>query len=67
MEHRRSCDPLDVTGIADIAAHALSQTPEVRTYVIGVFGPNDTGRANLDAWAKPAQRRCFRQWIPPWT
>ncbi len=46
------CDPIDVTGIADIAAQGLAQTPELRTYVIGVFGPNDTGSANLGAWAK---------------
>ncbi len=47
------CNPTDATGVANIAAQGLAQTPQVRTYVIGVFAPSDTAApANLDAWAK---------------
>jgi hypothetical protein len=47
------CDPIDATGVANIAAGAFAQKPPLRTYVIGVFGAADTGaQSNLDAWAK---------------
>jgi hypothetical protein len=36
------CSPDDAAGIAQIAAAGLAGTPSVKTFVIGVFAPNDT-------------------------
>lgn len=42
-------DPVSVEGLA---ADGVSGSPSVWTYVVGVFGPDETeARANLDAWA----------------
>jgi hypothetical protein len=47
------CAPLDIPGIAAIAAGGVSGTPKVKTFVIGVFTDADkaTATANLDALA----------------
>ena len=47
------CAPLDIPGIAAIAAGGVSGTPKIRTFVIGVFTDADkaTATANLDALA----------------
>jgi hypothetical protein len=46
------CDPLDAAGVGDLARDALAGTPKVPTYVVGVFGPDDTdAKGNLDTWA----------------
>jgi hypothetical protein len=47
------CEPIDPTGVADIAMQAAAETPSLNTYVIGVFSPNETpALMNLDSWAK---------------
>jgi len=46
------CTPLDIPSISAIATTALAGTPAVRTYVIGVFGPDDAeAPANLNSIA----------------
>lgn len=47
------CAPLDIPGIAAIAAGGVSGTPKIKTFVIGVFTDADkaTATANLDALA----------------
>ena len=47
------CAPLDIPGIAAIAAGGASGTPKIKTFVIGVFTDADkaTATANLDALA----------------
>jgi hypothetical protein len=46
------CEPLDPSGVGSIASAALSASPSLRTYVIGVFSSAETeARANLNAWA----------------
>jgi hypothetical protein len=46
------CDPLDASGVGNIASQALVGSPTVQTYVIGVFTSEETeARANLNAWA----------------
>ena len=43
------CEPQDIPGIAAIASTARAEKPKVPTYVIGVFGPDDTeAQSNLD-------------------
>ena len=43
------CSPLEIGGIASIAASGASGSPEVPTFVVGVFGGNQpTAKANLD-------------------
>jgi Mg-chelatase subunit ChlD len=43
------CEPVDIPGIAAIASTARAEKPKVPTYVIGVFGPDDTeAQSNLD-------------------
>jgi hypothetical protein len=47
------CDPLEVADIGAIAAAAVAAPQSVRTFVIGVFGPEDTDApANLDTIAR---------------
>jgi hypothetical protein len=47
------CEPLEIADIGGIAAAAVTGTPSVRTFVIGVFGPDDTdAEANLDTIAR---------------
>ena len=47
------CAPLDIPGIAALAAGGVSGTPKIKTFVIGVFKDADkaTATANLDALA----------------
>lgn len=46
-------DQQAVQAVADIAASGLSSSPSIRTYVIGVFGPDDVAaQQNLDVMAK---------------
>jgi len=47
------CAPLDIPGIAAIAAGGVSGTPKIKTFVIGVFtdAAKATATANLDALA----------------
>jgi hypothetical protein len=46
------CEPLEIADISGVASAAVAGSPSVRTFVIGVFGPEDTGApANLDAIA----------------
>lgn len=47
------CDPDDTAGIAAIAAAGLSGAPGIKTFVIGVFTPDDltSGTAALDSIA----------------
>src|SRR5262249_53744154 len=47
------CDPVDIAGVANIAAAGLRATPSISTYVIGVFAPAGLGaaRQNLNALA----------------
>jgi hypothetical protein len=47
------CAPMDIPGIAAIAAGGVSGTPQIKTFVIGVFTDADkaTATANLDALA----------------
>jgi hypothetical protein len=47
------CEPVDITGVAAVAASGRNLDPAVSTFVIGVFGPDDTDApANLDQIAK---------------
>jgi hypothetical protein len=47
------CEPLEIADISGVAAAAVAATPSVRTFVIGVFGPEDTGAPeNLDSIAR---------------
>jgi len=39
-----SCEPLDITDIAEVAANANAGARPVRTFVIGVFSTTDLGR-----------------------
>lgn len=46
------CAKDDVTNVQMLATQGVSGNPSVWTYVVGVFGPDETdARANLDAWA----------------
>lgn len=46
-------DPTGIEGVRAIAAAGLAATPSISTYVIGVFGPNDTdAAANLGQIAR---------------
>jgi hypothetical protein len=46
------CTPVDTDGVGMLAKTALSAAPGIATYVVGVFGPEDTdARTNLNAWA----------------
>jgi hypothetical protein len=47
------CTPVDIPGIAAVAAAGAGGTPAVPTFVIGVFGPTEAATAapNLDALA----------------
>jgi hypothetical protein len=46
------CTPTDINQVAQIAADGLNGTPKVKTFVIGVFSPLDTGaKINLDTIA----------------
>jgi hypothetical protein len=47
------CEPVEIPNIANLAAFGLGGTPSIRTFVVGVFGPNDaSARTNLDAIAQ---------------
>jgi hypothetical protein len=51
------CSPLDVEAIAELAAAAAIETPPIKTFAIGVFGPADSvggdkPQARLDAIAR---------------
>ncbi|MES1185613.1 MAG: hypothetical protein ABUL60_17505 [Myxococcales bacterium] len=47
------CEPVDIAGVAAVAAKGRTLDPAVSTFVIGVFGPDDTDApANLDQIAK---------------
>ena len=47
------CGSTDIADISDIAASAFAASPSIRTYVVGVFGPEDEeAPANLDAIAR---------------
>jgi hypothetical protein len=48
------CAPLDIPGIAALASAAVSGTPSISTFVIGVFAPAEAQDAqmNLDALAR---------------
>jgi hypothetical protein len=47
------CEPLEVADISAVASAAVVATPSVRTFVIGVFGPDDTdAQTNLDTIAR---------------
>jgi hypothetical protein len=47
------CDPTDPTAVGTLVQQALSGTPSISTYVIGVFVSTDTdAHSNLDGWAK---------------
>jgi len=47
------CGSTNITDISAIAASALATSPSIRTYVVGVFGPDDDeAPANLDAIAR---------------
>ncbi|HEX6765747.1 MAG TPA: hypothetical protein VF103_09730 [Polyangiaceae bacterium] len=47
------CDPVEIPDIGAIAAAAVAASPSVRTFVIGVFGPDDTdAQTNLDTIAR---------------
>ncbi|MFZ5890228.1 MAG: hypothetical protein ACOY0T_04090 [Myxococcota bacterium] len=42
-------DPTGITGVRAVAASGVSATPSIKTFVIGVFGPEDTdARMNLN-------------------
>lgn len=46
------CELDDPVSVESLASEGVSGTPSVWTYVVGVFGPDETeARANLDAWA----------------
>jgi len=47
------CTPSDIAGVAQIAAAGFAGTPAISTYVIGVFGPDDSPDAatNLNKFA----------------
>jgi hypothetical protein len=46
------CMPVDAAGIGSLAKAALAGSPGIATYVVGVFGPDDTdARGNLNSWA----------------
>jgi hypothetical protein len=48
----QGCDLDDATNVQRLAAQGVSGSPNIWTYVIGVFGPDETeALANLDAWA----------------
>lgn len=47
------CNPLAISDVAKLAAQGASGTPKIDTFVIGVFGPNDTAsQSNLDTIAQ---------------
>jgi hypothetical protein len=47
------CDPVEIADVAALAATGRQLTPAVSTFVIGVFGPDDTDApANLNSVAK---------------
>jgi hypothetical protein len=47
------CLPLEIPNVAGLAAAGVQGTPSIRTFVIGVFGPNDPdAQANLDTIAR---------------
>ena len=47
------CERDDPLSVEMLANQGLSATPSVSTYVVGVFGPDETeARATLDAWAE---------------
>lgn len=47
------CEPIDPAGVADIAKTAAAGSPSLNTYVIGVFGQDETAaQMNLDQWAQ---------------
>jgi len=47
------CNPIAINQVAALAAQGASGTPSIDTFVIGVFGPNDTAsQTNLDTIAK---------------
>jgi len=46
------CTPTDIQSVAAIASAGVAATPSISTFVIGVFGPDDTDSpSNLDAIA----------------
>jgi hypothetical protein len=46
------CERDDPLSVEMLATQGVSDTPSVWTYVVGVFGPDETeARATLDAWA----------------
>lgn len=47
------CMPTDITAVSGIASAGVAATPSISTFVIGVFGPDDTdSQTNLDAIAQ---------------
>lgn len=47
------CAPLEIPNVAGLAASGVQGSPSIRTFVVGVFGPNDPdARANLDSIAR---------------
>ncbi|HEX4335891.1 MAG TPA: vWA domain-containing protein [Polyangiaceae bacterium] len=47
------CTPTDINGVAALASSGVGATPSISTFVIGVFGPDDTdSQTNLDTIAK---------------
>jgi hypothetical protein len=54
------CTPDDAAGIAQLAAAALAGSPSVKTFVIGVFTPNDTvGPATVNQIATAGGTKAF--------
>ncbi|MBI2395205.1 MAG: VWA domain-containing protein [Deltaproteobacteria bacterium] len=48
-----ACTPIDIPSISKLASDAVSATPSINTYVIGVLGKDDaSGASNLDAISK---------------
>ncbi|XXX72940.1 VWA domain-containing protein [Sorangium sp. So ce134] len=54
------CSPQDADGLAELAAGALSGTPSISTFVIGVFDGNDDGaQATMDRIAEGGGTSAF--------
>ena len=46
------CEPIEPGDVGKLASQGLADSPSVPTYVIGVFGEDETeARSNLNAWA----------------
>jgi hypothetical protein len=53
------CDPVSIDDVAELAAAAVTGTPRIPTFVIGVFGPADGSLQNLQRIARAGGTDAF--------